>query len=342
MTTLDPLLVQNTNRRNTITTFIRMSYVFIVTFSLPIFYPVNATAKTLVQSLEGQIIRSYAFNRKNPNQILVGVKGETSGSGKVYFSENAGETWQLTNSGNALSEASQDVQTVAFLDNKTFLAGTWKNGLFLSNNAGETWQTYPDFPSKDIRAIKLGFQHDSQVYIATTTSWITDSNDLMKSWEQLASKKMASWDLIIDPSNDHVLYALTFSSCVQKSKDGGKTWTQILEMKNNMMIYDLLVSADGTIVAVGSNDTSGIIITSTNGGKHWEYMANKPVALFNSLELVDGNLVVGSWDKGVYKQQDDLWYPLPEIKDIGVTKIKRSGTHIYYFTWGNGVFREQL
>lgn len=342
MTSLNHLLVQNTNYRNKITTFSRLSYVFIVTFSLAIFGPTNATAKKLVQSLEGQVIRSYAFNRKKPNQILVGIKGEAFGSGKVYFSDNAGETWQLTNSGNALSATSQDVQTVAFLDNKTFLAGTWKNGLFLSNNTGETWQTYPEFPSKDVRAIKVGFQHDNQVYIATTTSWITGSNNSMKSWEQLERKKMANWDLIIDPSNDQVLYALTFRSGVQKSKDGGKTWTQILEMENNMMIYDLLVSANGTIVAVGSNDTSGIIMTSTNGGKHWEHMADKPLALFNSLELVDGNLVVGSWDKGVYKQQDDLWSLLPEMKDVGITKIKKSGKHVYYFTWGNGIFREQL
>jgi len=342
MIDLKKALLQETKYRNEITTSLHLSFAFIMTSLLTIVHPVSAAAKTLDHSLEGKIIRSYAFNSSNPDQILVGIKGEVSGSGKVYFSNNAGETWEPTNSDEALSAESEDVQTVAFIDNKTFLAGTWKNGLFQSNNAGETWETYPEFPSKDIRAIKLGSQDDKQVYIATTTSWVTSSKDSMKSWEQLEQQRMASWDLIVDPSNDQVLYALTFRSGIQKSEDGGNTWAQVLEMKDSMMIFDLLVSASGKIVAVGSNEESGIIVTSTDGGKRWDYTADKPQALFNSVELVEGNLIVGSWDKGVHKQQGDHWSLLPEMKDMGITKIEKSGKHVYYFTWGNGIFREQL
>ena len=164
----------------------------------------------------------------------------------------------------------------------------------------------------------------------------------MKSWEQLEQQKMASWDLIVDPSNDQVLYTLTFRAGVQKSVDGGKSWSQILKMNDNMMVYDLRISAGGNLVAVGSNETSGIIVTSTNGGKSWDYMADKPEALFNSVEVVDDYLVVGSWNNGAYKQKGDLWYQLPETKDTGITKIKKSGEYLYYFTWGDGIFRERL
>jgi len=328
------------NRKRTIRVP-RLSFIFAVAFSLSVFHSAYAAANTLVQSLAGEIIRSYAFNPQNPSQMLVGIKGKNASSGKVYFSDNAGETWQLTNNGEALSVASEDVQTVAFLDNKTLLAGTWKNGLFISNNAGDTWQLYPEYPSKDIRAIRVGLPTENTVYIATTTSWITSSNDSMKSWAQLEQQKMANWDLIVDPSNDQILYALTFKSGIQKSEDGGQTWSQILEMKNDMMIFDLLVGANGTIVAVGSNETSGIIVTSTDQGKSWKHMHDKPQALLNSVELVDGRLIVGSWDKGVYKQQDDHWSTLAEMKDTGITKIKKSDEYIYYFTWGNGIFRQQ-
>lgn len=342
MTGLETYMFKNMNRKLNTTIFSRLLYVFSAVFSLSTFHSGTATAKELTQTLEGKIIRSYAFNPKDSNQILVGIKGESASSGKVYYSDNAGKTWQMTNSGDALSAASEDVQTLAFLDDKTFMAGTWKNGLFISSDSGAMWQTYPEYPSNDIRAIRVGLQHEGKVYIATTTSWVTSSNDSMKTWEQLEQQKMANWDLIVDPSNDQVLYALTFRSGVHKSEDGGQTWSQILEMKNNMMIFDLLVDSNGSIVAVGSNETSSIIVTSANGGESWEHMPDIPHALLNSVEVVNNKLIVGSWDKGVYKQQDDHWSILADMKDTGITKIKKSGEYIYYFTWGNGVFRELL
>ena len=74
--------------------------------------------------LAGKTVRSFAINKNNSAQILIGIKGDKAGSGLVYLSADSGNTWKLTNSGNGLSAAAEDVQAVAFIDSTNFLAGT--------------------------------------------------------------------------------------------------------------------------------------------------------------------------------------------------------------------------
>jgi hypothetical protein len=291
--------------------------------------------------LEGETIRSFAINNENADQILIGLKGEGPGKGKVYLSVDAGDTWKATNSGNALSAESEDVQAVAFIDSTNFLAGTWKNGMFRSRTKGKTWEPYSQFPSKDVRAIKVSAKESQNIYAATTTSWILKLAGPMNNWEQLKRKRMANWDLIVDPANEEVLYALTFKQGVQMSKDGGSTWEQVIAPNHGIMFYDLAISVDGEIVAVGSDTKSGVIKISKDGGDNWKNMTDIPLAELNSVELVNGKIIVGSWDKGVHEYSNGVWSYLPEIKSDAITKIKKSDRYIYYFTWGNGIFREK-
>lgn len=319
-----------------------------IKFSLLLATILNSTyalsdSSSLIHTLEGNIIRSYAFNSQNPNLVLVGIKGEKKGSGKVYLSNDAGLTWKVTNGDSPLTKTAEDVQSVSFVDDNLFLAGTWKNGLFKSNDAGKSWTAVVDFPSKDIRAIKVGKKNNSQILIATTTANFIKSNDKLKSWKQQKTKEMASWDLIVDPMNDQILYALTFAKGIQRSSDYGESWTTIRLPEKDTMIYDLAINKDGTIVAVGFNDKSNLVSVSQDNGKTWASMKNLPLAMeLNSVELVDSRILVGSWDDGVHEYKDGVWSKLIDIKVKEITKIKRSGSFIYYFTWENGIYMEKI
>lgn len=306
-------------------------------------------------SFKGEIIRSYAASNSDKNHLLVGLKGGV-GDAKIYFSKDLGDSWTQLNQGKPLCDSCQDVQAVEFFTNDIILAGTWKNGLYRSIDSGGHFEKLENFPSNDIRSIKMNTA--GNVYAATTTHGIQLSKDKGLTWtnafEDTVSGKFPAWYIDIDPTNDSIIYGMCFKQQLMRSKDGGKNWS-VAYQKPGLMCWDMAFSVkSGLTYVIGSTDSASFIIYSFDQGKSWqEYEVDIPAACAITVKenLNHHEVIIGSWGSG-YQQYYPLYYDVLEIeflKDenipldtIGVTKMFTNRDHFINFSWGNGVKKYKI
>lgn len=293
--------------------------------------------------LPGVIIRSFAVNG---NIALAGTKGE-SGQGLVYISKKGIWNWEPTNRGQAIGTLVEDVQAVLALNDSVFLAGTWKNGLFRTSNGGKSWTQVKAFPASDIRSIQFNQKHPERIFAASMSHGILESTDQGLTWRNChadsLNKTLSTWSLKVDPFYDSVLYALTFMKGIQRSNDLGKTWETALNPPD-MLFYDLFISArtPGKLIAVGSNESVGVIYVSNDGSYSWKLVEDCPevqygfVSLSGSFETV---ILAGSWDKGAFVFSNNVWQPIEGIPFGAISGIYADTSDIVLATWGDGLYR---
>lgn len=295
--------------------------------------------------LKGITIRSSIIQGEKG---LLGTKGDKKGTGLVYGLKNG--VWTVLNQGEALSSEVEDVQTVAIVTENIYLAGTWKNGLFISENKGKSWKKHATFPSKDIRCIQVSQQ--SQLIYATTTEYgILKSVDNGENWigctQDTLIGNTSAWSIEIDPENDSIVYVTSFSGEILKSIDQGCSWSPSLK-HDGIMFYDVAISTVNSdkLWAAGANDSTGVFYFSFNQGQHWLPMNNLPkialneVVVLEELELV----VIGSWNNGCYLMSNDYkWRKMDAIKFDAITDLWiQDNSILHVFTWGDGVYRIDL
>jgi photosystem II stability/assembly factor-like uncharacterized protein len=305
---------------------------------------VSAQEYPVRHQLDSLVIRSFTAE---PSQAiaLAGIKGGI-GDGVVYKCSKIAWDWTATNGGKPLDPNVEDVQAVAVINDSIFLAGTWKNGLFRSDDSGATWEKLTNFPSKDIRAIRVVDHGYVRIYAATTTAGIQESLDLGKTWKSCAAdsmnKTLASWSIEVDPRSDGKLFALTFGNGIMHSNDHGKTWSSSLKV-DGMMFYDLVFSGVRAedVLAVGANDSTGVLYGSIDSGRSWHISKGTPEAQFSQVEFageMDKTIVLGSWNKGAFKSEGDSWNPIPQVSYENISGIYADASQMVFATWGDGFY----
>jgi photosystem II stability/assembly factor-like uncharacterized protein len=133
--------------------------------------------------------------------------------------------------------------------------------------------------------------NDPQIfYFATGEGWfnadavrgagVWKSTDAGSTWERLASTDSSLFhycqDLVVHPSGD--VYVATRSGGVQRSQDGGLSWTQVLGSGNGSArntACDLELTADGGVFAgIGIFDTDGIYYSDSGDPGTWTKQTN--------------------------------------------------------------------
>ena len=294
----------------------------------------TVTGQEMIHRLSGQIIRSYAIHPDNEMQMLIGIKGEKAGDGVVYLSNDAGESWKATNNGLAIGDSVDDVQCVAFVDENIFLAGTWKQGLFVTKNGGKSWFREKKFPFADVRSIVVDPARQ-RIFISGPEGLIS-TNPAMKVWNSVADFP-GSWSLTLDASTGNV-YAMTFDNGIKGCFKAPPP--SFAETPAGTMFFDMCIDTDGNFYAAGASETEGSVIFSLDKGVSWEALTCPKEAAYTSIESVDGKLIVGSWNYPVMVLEDGKWDSLMSIESRTLTKIKATDEHIFYFTWGNGIYRQ--
>lgn len=297
-------------------------------------------------SFRGEIIRSYSINPNNSLHILIGLKGDKPGSGKVYQTYDAGENWIACNNGLALCDSCEDVQAVEFYDDRTYLAGTWKNGLYISKDAGKTFKPIASFPAKDIRSIEKS--NKGPLLAATTTHGIMTSVDAdvwLPLHDSEFNRTLASWHIEKDPEGKDIFYAMTFGNGIYKTIDHGKNWKQVFH-KEGVMIWDIAFYGM-KVYAIGSDDSLSYLIHGYKGDKDWGFDVIQGVQGANSIEVNEYaysyELLVGTWTSGVhsvYLPGDIIIWEGHDVlpaDSIGSTKIWCDDSLMHHFTWGDGV-----
>ncbi|ALJ01303.1 glycosyl hydrolase [Rufibacter tibetensis] len=237
-----------------------------------------------------------------PNLYYFGATG-----GGVWKTTDGGSTWQNISDGFfggsigavAVSEADPNViyagegeQTVRGNVSSGF--GVWK-----SVDAGKTWQHIGLRNSKHIGRIRIHPTNPNIVYVAVMGDLyksheergVYKSTDGGKTWKRtlFANKDAGAVDLIMDPSNERVLYASTWNvrrtpysfssggpgSGLWKSTDAGETWKEISRNaglpKGTLGIIGVAVSPANTerVYAMVEAEDGGLF-RSENGGTTWQ------------------------------------------------------------------------
>jgi photosystem II stability/assembly factor-like uncharacterized protein len=174
----------------------------------------------------------------------------------------------------------------------------------------EGWQTVG--PSGgDVREVVIDPKNTNHLIISTLDGQIYTSNDAGKSWQLAVNfnrPQMVLDQLIIDSRDSNVIYTSGHRGSDPggffKSKDGGVTWKEAKELKNEAIHAMIQSSKNPDLLLVG---TVGGVWISTDSGEDWKKIESSTAPLkVNSLAIdpIDTNIIyAGTWWRA-YKTTD--------------------------------------
>ncbi len=258
--------------------------------------------------------RAIAIDRSNESTLLAGQV-----SGGIWKSTDGGAHWRRTTAPSSVLGATCLCQDPRPGKQKIWYAGTgelWGNsaslngsGMYKSTDNGESWTSL------------------SSTYNNTPESWDN-------SFEFI-------WRIVVDPTNttNDVVYAATALGCVQRSTDGGQTWTQVLGRFANGYGYfsEVAISSTGVLYATISQQSSPTgtstvkgIYRSTNGTT-WTNISP------SFMPTVYGRIAIG-----IAPSDESQVYFLANTKGTGFREVDYRGTedwtslYKYHYLSGDG------
>ncbi|UKN02446.1 hypothetical protein K6119_02785 [Paracrocinitomix mangrovi] len=300
---------------------------------------------TPLQSLKGMNVRSFSSLNEDAKELLIGTKGK-AGEAKVFYSDDFGTNWTSLNQDKSICANCEDIQSVCFLDEKTFLVGTKANGLYITQDKGNSFKKVDSYKDKEVRSIVRS--PIGTTYIATGTMGVVKSEDNGKSWSEPLTKSLDFIKLKLPPRSNLIIYGITKSHGIHKSYDGGKNWKQVLIDKEiNILDMEFI---QNEIYAVGNNGKENFLFKSYMGDKNWKTYKLDMFGLVNNMHIVqtfnDYILFFGTESNGIQKSVA-IEYSLKGFKCTEIIEDDESKSsnvfsnkeYIYHFSSNDGVFR---
>jgi photosystem II stability/assembly factor-like uncharacterized protein len=204
-------------------------------------------------SMSGRI-SDVAVYEANPATFYVGTA-----HGGVWKTTNNGTTFEaqmqdrgLMSIGDvAVSQSNPDLVWVGTGESNNRQSTSWGDGVYKSADGGKTYMLMGLRTSRYINRIVIDPRVNDTVFVASTGSlWgpggergVYKTTDGGRTWKQVlkVDDDTGANDLVMDPTNNQVLYASTYQrrrtaccmngggpgSGIWKSTDGGETWTRI-------------------------------------------------------------------------------------------------------------------
>ncbi len=199
-------------------------------------------------------IADLAVYEANPSIFYV-----AAAHGGVWKTTNGGTTFEpqfqdegLRSIGDVtISQSNPDLVWVGTGESNNRQSTGWGDGVFKSTDGGKTFTNVGLRTSRAINRIVIDPKDNDVVFVAATGSlWgpggergVFKTSDGGKTWKPVLTvdENTGANDLVMDPSNDRILYASTYqrrrSACcmngggpgsgIWKSTDGGETWTRL-------------------------------------------------------------------------------------------------------------------
>ena len=200
-------------------------------------------------------VDDLAVLESNPAVFYVGTA-----TGGLWKTVNNGTTWtvhfddleDVVSIGDiAINPHDANTVWVGSGENNNRQSGSWGNGIFKSTDGGETWKHMGLPASKHIARIVVDPVDHDVVYVAALGSlWgrggergVYKTTDGGLTWTRVLNvdEDTGATELVMDPSNNKVLYAATYQrrratwgfngggpgSAMWKSSDAGRTWTKL-------------------------------------------------------------------------------------------------------------------
>jgi photosystem II stability/assembly factor-like uncharacterized protein len=191
-------------------------------------------------------------------------------------------------------------------DPQTYYLGA-PGGVFKTTDAGTTWLPVTDGQINvgTIGAIEVSESNANVVYVGTGSACprgnvslgdgVYKSTDAGKTWQHIGLEKAGLIGRIrIHPQNPDVAYVAVLGNIfganrergVYRTKDGGKTWQQVLfisdrtgvvdlalDVKNPDVLFAALWTAQRTPWSINSGSVEGGIYRTTDGGDNWKKLS---------------------------------------------------------------------
>ncbi|MFC2094364.1 glycosyl hydrolase [Bacteroidota bacterium] len=246
-------------------------------------------------------IADIATNPDDPSQWYIAV-----GSGGVWKTNNAGNTWQPIFD----DQSSYSIGCITLDPQNPFVVwvGTGENvggrhvgygdGIYRSKDGGESWENMGLKESQHISKIIVHPENSDILWVAVQGPlWskggergLYKTTDAGTTWKKVLGddKWIGVTDIIIDPRNPDQLYAATWQrhrnvasylgggpgSGVHRSEDGGVTWEELKKglPESNMGKIGLAISPqnpDVIYAAIELDKRKGAVYRSSNRGGSW-------------------------------------------------------------------------
>jgi hypothetical protein len=260
----------------------------------------------------------------------------------AYRSDDAGITWRRITQAATVSAIAVDPKN----SNVVYL-GDAGSANYKSTDAGLTW-TQLTIPTQAIFSSDLIeiASSDSRIIYATDGPSLVRSADAGATWQGTNGYLSNVTDIAIHPANPQILYAATQFDGVQRSTDGGRTWTVGTGLPD---LGAPAVAIDRTqpSTVYASTAEASTIYRSLNSGATWQRLTISG-ATSGVLDIVSadgGKLYVGTQYNGVFRSLDRgaTWSRKTtgiaglDVRDVAV--MPGAPQRVYAATYGDGVHR---
>jgi photosystem II stability/assembly factor-like uncharacterized protein len=193
-------------------------------------------------------------------------------------------------------------------DPMVYYIGASSGGIWKSSDAGERWTpVFDDQQAQSIGALAISLSDPNIVWAGTGEPWVRSnisigngvykSTDAGQTWKNMGLEKTGRIGRVaIDPSNPDVVFVAALGHCygpqkergVFRTKDGGKTWEQVLFVDENTGCFEIAMDpTNARILFAGmwpiiihtygreSGGPNGGIWKSTDGGDTWRRLAGR-------------------------------------------------------------------
>ncbi len=233
----------------------------------PILFPVNVSGQVDGMGRVCQV----KFDPVNSQKMYA-----VSASGGLFISANNGQTWAPTPGTEQLATTACSAVCIDFTNTNILYLSTgdpdYYNddyGIWKSTNGGVSWAQSNSGIGNRMAVEILMAPNDHNTIVAATDDGIWKSTNAGATWVE----KQTGGDfrsMVMKPTSTTVLYAAS-SKNYYKSTDFGDTWTQItnglLIPANNGGLRLAVSQADTDVVYIGTTDSNGIIMKSTDAGQ---------------------------------------------------------------------------
>ena len=260
---------------------------------------------------ESQHISTIIVHPEDSNTVWAAVHGPLwtkGGERGLYMTTNGGETWEKTLGGGewtgvadvVIDPSNPDVLYAATWQHHrtvaAYMGGGPETGIHRSDDGGRTWtQLKTGLPTGNLGKIGLAISHQDPdvVYAAIELNrreggvWRSENGGA--SWEKGADAVGGGTgphyyqELFASPHAFDRLYLV--GPTVQKSEDGGKTFTPMAHPNQHGDMHAIVFDpSDEDYIMMG---TDGGLYESYDLGATWRYMENLPITQYYKLALDD-------------------------------------------------------
>jgi len=292
---------------------------------------------TLMGLEKTRLIHRIHVHRDNPDIVYVGALGSAWGPNEdrgVFRTTDGGKTWKkilYANNETGIADLVMDpanpnklIAAMWEFGRKpwTFNSGGKGSGLHITYDGGDTWKqiTSEDgLPKGMLGRIGLAIAPSKPniVYalIEAKKNGLYKSVDGGLKWKKVSDKNIGNRpfyyaDIFVDSKNENRIFNL--HSTVTKSEDGGKTFETLLPYFGGAGVHPdhhaFWIHPDNPNYIIEGND--GGLNISRDGGDHWQFVANLPLAQFYHINYdmdIPYHVVGGMQDNGSWVGPAYVW-----------------------------------